>query len=95
MNSGIEMMSDEQKQLALENLQKTYQNTLKFHPGQSVHIYVGGVKYSFQNVSSFVVDIVHSLITILTPKGTALFRHWDGIEVGKGQSTNLVVSSDP
>lgn len=79
---------------ALENLQKTYQNTLEFHPGQSVHIYVGGTKYSFQNVSSFAVDIVHSHITILTPKGRALFRNWDGIEVGQGQSTNLVVSSE-
>lgn len=75
-------------------LQKTYTNTLKFSPGQSVHIYVGGTKYSFQNVTSLVVDTIHSLVTVLTPKGNVLFRNWDGIEVGKGQSTNLVVSSE-
>jgi len=88
-------VSDEQKRAVLENLQKTYQNTLKFQPGQSVHIYVSGTRHSFSNVTSFVVDTTHSLITILTSKGNVLFRNWDGIEVGQGQSTNLVVSSDP
>ena len=87
-------MENDPRNPALENLQKTYQNTLKFQPGQSVHIYVSGTKYSFLNVTSFVVDVVHSLITILTPKGNALFRNWDGIEIGQGQSTNLVVSSE-
>lgn len=88
-------MSDEREKLMQESLQKTYQNTLKFQPGQSVHIYVSGTKYSFLSVTSFVVDTTHSLITILTSKSQALFRSWDGIEVGQGQSTNLVVSSDP
>jgi len=86
-------MDDSLEQQTLLNLQKTYTNTLKFNPGQSVHIYVGGTKYSFRNVASLVVDLTHSLITILTPSGTALFRAWDGVEVGSGQSTDLLVSS--
>ena len=77
------------------SLQQTYQNTLKFTPGQSVHIYVSGTRINFQNESSFVVDITHSLITILTPSGPVLFRNWDGVEVGKGQSTGFLVSSEP
>lgn len=76
-----------------QNLQKTYQNTLKFRPGQSVHVYIGGAKHSFQNVASLVVDTVHSLLTILTPTSNTLFCNWDGIEVGKGQSADFVVSS--
>jgi len=87
-------MEDSLENQILQNLQKTYTNTLKFSPGQSVHIYVGGARYSFRNVASLVVDLTHSLITILTPNGHVLFRTWDGVEVGEGQATSLVVSSE-
>lgn len=87
------MKDDSSEKQVLLNLQKTYTNTLKFNPGQTVHIYVSGTKYSFQNVASLVVDAVHSLITILTPSGNALFRNWDGVEVGKGRSTDFVLGS--
>ena len=87
-------MENDRAEKTAQSLQKTYQNTLKFVQGQSVHIYVGGTKYSFQNVVSLVVDTMHSLVTILTPNSTSLFCNWDGIEVGKGQQGGFMVSSE-
>ncbi len=77
-----------------QNLQKTYQNTLKFVNGQSVYIYVGGTRHSFKHVVSLVIDVMNSLVTILTPNSIALFCNWDGIEVGEGQPSGFMVSSE-
>ena len=72
------------------NVQKVYEQSLKFQPGQSVTIYVGGAKYSFPNVATLRVNVVDSALVIVTASRVAVFRNWDGVEVGNtAQSDGL------
>ncbi len=72
------------------NVQKVYEETLKFQPGQSVTIYVGGTTYAFSNATTLRVNVVDSVLVIVTASRVAIFRNWDGVEVGNtAQSDGL------
>ena len=63
------------------NVQKVYEQTLKFQPGQSVTIYVGGTVYIFPNVARLRLNVVDSVLIIEAASRVAVFRNWDGVEV--------------
>lgn len=84
-------MNDSPEEQIKRSVQSTYTNTLKFKRGQNVHMYLGKAVHTFKNVQTFKVNLVHSLVTIVTSNSIAIFRNWDGIEVGKGQATDFVV----
>jgi len=85
--SGSEIQDESFK----ANLQKMYENTLKFQPGETVDIYVGGAVHSFNKVSSLKVNVVLGLVTIVTSDRIVLFETWDGVGVGKDQTREFVV----
>lgn len=84
-------MTDSPEEQIKRSVQSTYTNTLKFEPGQNVYMYIGEAVHTFKDVQTLKVNLVHSLVTIATPNRIAVFRNWDGIEVGTGQVTDFVV----
>lgn len=88
-------MSDEDLEDVEPNLQKVFQNVLKFRPGQTVHVYVKGAVHTFRNVSSLRINASYLLVTIVSAKGNAVFREWSGIGVGEGETRDFGVGSMP
>lgn len=88
-------MSDEVSEDVEPDLQKVFQNVLKFRPGQTVYVYENGARHTFQNVSSLRINASHLLVTIVSAKGNAVFREWSGLYVGVGLPHDFEVGPMP